>query len=217
MRSAPTDVSMTNGTKRRLLGWSKYSSFFPEYSWWRPRSKSPRLMHALDLLEAQRSAEIELDVERCPRVVRQFGRPCAGGTAAASRRRPSARCQSMRRSFQYSNHCMSVAGGVHEELHLHLLEFARAEDEVPGGDLVAERLADLGDAERHLLPRRLLDVEEVHIDALRRLRPQVHHRRAVLHRPHERLEHEVEHAAPPSACPSCRRPGTGCRACRAYP
>src|SRR5207247_276309 len=34
-----------------------------------------------------------------------------------------------------------------EVLHLHLFELARAEDEVPGRDLVAESLADLRDAE----------------------------------------------------------------------
>jgi hypothetical protein len=56
-----------------------------------------------------------------------------------------------------------------EELHLHLLELARAEDEVPGVILVAERLADLRDPERHLLPAGLLHVEEVHEDPLRRL------------------------------------------------
>src|SRR5215204_7117998 len=39
----------------------------------------------------------------------------------------------------------------HEVLHLHDLELARPEDEVAGRDLVAERLADLGDAERRLL------------------------------------------------------------------
>src|SRR3954469_14016722 len=41
-------------------------------------------------------------------------------------------------------------GGVRraaEELDLHLLELARAEREVARGDLVAETLADLGDAE----------------------------------------------------------------------
>ena len=60
--------------------------------------------------------------------------------------------------------------GRNEELHLHLLELERAEDEVPRGDLVAERLADLGDAERRLaagVAERRLEVEE---DALRRLR-----------------------------------------------
>src|SRR4030095_2429961 len=35
--------------------------------------------------------------------------------------------------------------GWDEVLHLHLLELASAEDEVPGRDLVAERLADLRD------------------------------------------------------------------------
>ena len=44
-----------------------------------------------------------------------------------------------------------IARRVDEELHLHLLELARPEDEVARGDLVAERLADLGDPERQLL------------------------------------------------------------------
>ena len=42
------------------------------------------------------------------------------------------------------------AGGA-EELEFHLLEFAGAEDEVAGRDLVAEGLADLADAEGRLL------------------------------------------------------------------
>src|ERR1700687_904936 len=41
-------------------------------------------------------------------------------------------------------------GRLDEELHLHLLEFAGAEDEVAGGDLVAKALADLADTERRL-------------------------------------------------------------------
>ena len=44
--------------------------------------------------------------------------------------------------------------GVDEELHLHLLELAHAIGEVAGADLVAERLADLRDAEGQL-PRML--------------------------------------------------------------
>ena len=87
---------------------------------------------------------------------------------------------------------LHVGAGLDKELHLHLLELARAENEVAGRDLVAERLADLGNAERHLLPRGLLHVEEVHEDALRRLRAQVHHARRLLDGAHERLEHEVE-------------------------
>ena len=61
----------------------------------------------------------------------------------------------------------------HEVLHLHLLELAGAEHEVAGRDLVAERLADLGDAERRPLARGLQDVLEVGEHALGRLRPQV--------------------------------------------
>ena len=80
----------------------------------------------------------------------------------------------------------------HEELHLHLLELAQAEEEVPGRDLVAERLADLRDAERRLAPRDLEHVLEVDEDALRRLRTQVRERALALERADVRLEHEVE-------------------------
>ena len=42
-RSAPAAVSTTHGMTCSLVAWSKYSSFSPEYSEWRDRSKSPRL------------------------------------------------------------------------------------------------------------------------------------------------------------------------------
>src|SRR5664279_2549902 len=61
----------------------------------------------------------------------------------------------------------------HEVLHLHLLELARAEDEVPRRDLVAKALADLRDPERRPLARELQVVLEVQEDALRGLRAQV--------------------------------------------
>ena len=51
-----------------------------------------------------------------------------------------------------------VRAGLAEELALHLLKLARAEREVARRDLVAERLADLADAERELPARRALDV-----------------------------------------------------------
>ena len=81
-----------------------------------------------------------------------------------------------------------------EVLHLHLLELAHPEDEVARADLVAERLADLGDAERQLLAARLADVAEVHVDALGRLRAQVDLDALLLDRAHVGLEHQVEAA-----------------------
>ena len=72
---------------------------------------------------------------------------------------------------------MVPAGAVlrwHEELHLHLLELAGAENEITRGDLVAERFADLGDAERWPLACRPHHVGEVHEHALSGLRAQVH-------------------------------------------
>src|SRR4029078_3229596 len=82
--------------------------------------------------------------------------------------------------------------GRYEELHLHLLELARPEDEVARRDLVAERLADLGDPERRLLARELQDVLEVDQDALGGLRPQVDLGSRLGRRPDVSLEHEVE-------------------------
>ena len=85
-----------------------------------------------------------------------------------------------------------VFGGRHEVLHLGLLEFARAEHKVAGGDLVAEGLADLGNSKRGLDARRVEHVLEVQEDALGRLGAQVGHRARVLHRAHVGLEHHVE-------------------------
>src|SRR3990170_2229733 len=85
-----------------------------------------------------------------------------------------------------------VGAGLDEVLHLHLLELARAEDEVPRSDLVAEGLADLGDTERQFLARSLLHRDEVDEHPLGGLRPEVGDVRFVLDRPHVGLEHEVE-------------------------
>jgi hypothetical protein len=63
---------------------------------------------------------------------------------------------------------------------------------LPGRDLVAEGLADLADAEGQLAPRGALDVDEVHEDALRRLRTEIHGVFRVLGDALEGLEHQVE-------------------------
>src|SRR6185436_9537062 len=46
-----------------------------------------------------------------------------------------------------------LAARLDEELHLHLLEFTGAENEIAGGNFVAERFAHLRDPERNLLAR----------------------------------------------------------------
>ena len=53
---------------------------------------------------------------------------------------------------------LKVGARLAEELELHLLELAHAEDEVARRDLVAEGLADLADAERQLFARGALYV-----------------------------------------------------------
>ena len=87
---------------------------------------------------------------------------------------------------------LQIGAGLAEELQLHLLELADAEDEVARGDLVAEGLADLADAEGQLLPGGALDVVEVHEDALGGLGTEVHGVLGVLGDALEGLEHQVE-------------------------
>ena len=121
----------------------------------------------------------------------------------------------MRHSRQRSNHSASVPGFTKNCISICSNSRVR-KMKLPGRDLVAERLADLGDAERNPLPRALQHVEVVDVDALRRLRAQVDHRRLLLHRPHERLEHEVEHPRlgerPPAAADGALRVGLAGRA-----
>ncbi len=85
-----------------------------------------------------------------------------------------------------------VSVGTDKKLHLHLLEFARAEDEIAGRDLVAKRFAGLRHAERELDPLRVDNVGEVGEDSLRSLGTQVDGARGIFNRPHERPEHQVE-------------------------
>ena len=81
-----------------------------------------------------------------------------------------------------------------EVLDLHLLELARPEGEVARRDLVAKRLADLGDAERQLAAHGVQHVAEVDEDPLRRLGPQVGQARPVagVDRSDRGPEHQVE-------------------------
>ena len=74
-----------------------------------------------------------------------------------------------------------VGPRLDEVLDLHLLELAHPEDEVARGDLVAKRLADLGDAEGQAAAGGVDDVLEVDEDALRRLGAQVGVALLVLH------------------------------------
>ena len=87
-----------------------------------------------------------------------------------------------------------VGAGAHKVLHLHLLELAHAEDEVTGGDFIAERLALLGYAEGQFAAHGLLHVQEVDEYALRGLRAQIGYRGLIFHRADEGLEHQVEAA-----------------------
>src|SRR5262245_10506322 len=87
---------------------------------------------------------------------------------------------------------LEVLRRLAEILDLHLLEFARAEGEVSGRDLVAEHLANLRDAERELAAHHLLHVGEIDEDPLRRFGAQVSDVLLAFHRADRRFEHRVE-------------------------
>lgn len=82
--------------------------------------------------------------------------------------------------------------GRNEELKFHLLELTRSENEISRRDFVAERLTDLRDAERRLLPTRLQHVGKVDEHALCSFWSQVGNRRIGLDWAGMRLEHQVE-------------------------
>ncbi len=85
-----------------------------------------------------------------------------------------------------------LCAGAHEELHLHLFELTHAEDELTGHNLVAERLADLGDTKGDAHTAGLLHVEVVDKDTLSCFRTEINSHRSVSGRAHLGLEHEVE-------------------------
>ena len=207
-RSGPPAVSTMNGMKCSSVAGSKYSRFSPDSAWWREGRSRP----GCGCPRAPSSRTGSGTRRRPPSWRSAPARPGrARGSAGAIRRHAVARVpvpapgqpllEDVRRLVRPD-----------EVLHLHLLELAHPEDEVAGADLVPEALADLGDPERQLLARALLDVLEVDVAALGRLRPEVHDRGVLLDRAHVRLEHQVEPARRPRA--ARRRPGISGRAAR---
>ena len=190
-RSAPAAVSTTHGMTCSSVAWSKYSRLSPDASRVARQVEVAAVVDPLELLPAEREAVF--DVDRLLGVVGQLvgrvlAQPQALGRDAVALV-PGAPVRQPR-----LERLGGLGLGTDEVLHLHLLELAHPEDEVARADLVAERLADLGDPERQLLARGLLDVLEVDVRALGRLGTQVDDRGVLLDRAHERLEHEVEAA-----------------------
>ena len=85
-----------------------------------------------------------------------------------------------------------VGAGLAEELQLHLLKLAHAEDKVAGGDLIAEGFADLADAGGDLLAGGAHHILEVDEYALRRLGAQIQFAYAVFVYALEGFEHQVK-------------------------
>ena len=158
--------------------------------------KVATVMNPLELLPAE--GEAVLHVDGALGVVGQL----VGGmfTHAQSLWRNAVRLVPLESSWQpFFECCGGSLVWAHEHLQLHLLKLAHAEDEVSWADLVAERLADLGDAERDLLSRRITHVLVLHVGALRRLGAEIDHRGILFNRAHEGLEHQIESAR------SCQR------------
>src|ERR1022692_1505088 len=90
---------------------------------------------------------------RCRRCAWNSASACPPDARRAAGSPGSGRDRGTRRAWPGSTLVPLLVGArLDEEFHLHLLELAGAEDEVSRRDLVAERLADLADAERDLLP-----------------------------------------------------------------
>ncbi len=84
--------------------------------------------------------------------------------------------------------------GMAEKFHLHLFELARAKREVPWSDFIAEALARLRDAERHLDANRVDHVLEVDKHSLRRFGAEEGRVFFAAQCPKCRLEHQIEFA-----------------------
>ena len=87
---------------------------------------------------------------------------------------------------------LKVGARLAEELQFHLLKLAGTEGEVARGNLVAEGLAHLTNAEWNLLTSGALDILEVYEDALCGLRAQIQLVLCVLGNALEGLEHQIE-------------------------
>ena len=144
------------------------------------------VVRAVDLAPTKR--EQELDVARCLRVVRELlvvvEAQVLGRQAEVLEILLAVRLEVIVQR--------GVVALLAEGLELHLLELDRAEDEVARRDLVAERLADLPDAERQLRAHRALHVQEVDVFALCVFGAQVDDALIVVRDAAERLEHQVE-------------------------
>jgi len=94
----------------------------------------------------------------------------------------------------------------YEKLHFHLLEFPHSHNELPGHNLITERLAYLCNPERDSHATGFLDIEEIHEYALGRFRPEVDLAGSITDRTQTGIEHQVElpHLGPVALGWPCR-------------
>ena len=146
------------------------------------------VVDAFDLLPSE--GKEELDVEGAATVVGQLLRRVGPGAQVAL-----SEAQLAVEGDPLPNPVIEPLGGgvgMAEELHLRLLELARAESEIAGVDLVAEGLTDLSDPEGDLLPGHLAHTAVVREDRAAGLGPQVGHGCGVRLGADPRAQHQVE-------------------------
>ena len=182
---------MTAGRYLALVSSSKYERSLPLALTCCVRSKAAAMRDPLELPPAERIVVFEVGGRAA--VVREIGAfvfVLAQALGLHAERQPP--LKALLDPVAIPAQPFRLVIGGHEIFQLHQLELARAEDEIARRDLVAKRLADLSDAERRLLARRLIRQLEVDEHPLSRLGPQVCLRGLVFHRADVGLEHEVE-------------------------
>jgi len=164
MRSTPTAGSITCGTNflrrfvENFLRLARCLGVLAQVVV-APRRNTPQLLHAEGILEHDIHGPLRVEREFLLRV--RVKREMRLGQTDREQPLP-APLDPLLVAF------VPVGILVDEILHLHLLKLARAEDEVARRDLVAERLANLRNAERQLHAAGVDHVLEIDEHALRR-------------------------------------------------
>src|SRR5438309_6594164 len=105
--------------------------------------RSRRDLYPLDFLKTECATEVELHIERRTRVVgKLLLRVLVELQSVLGQAETAVPIHSLLLPVLEP---LYVGARLHEELHLHLLELARTENEVAGRNLIPERLADLRD------------------------------------------------------------------------
>ena len=166
------------GRSARFVSSSKYASFLPECSACAREVEVGAVGDPLELRPADREEVLDVGGSRWSSATARPRRARAGAGCRAGCRGSVYQSQPLVHPVARTTRSASPGG---QKNSISICSNSRVRKmKLPGRDLVAERLADLRDAERQLLARELEDVLEVDEDPLRRLRAQVDRRAGVL-------------------------------------